>query len=761
MKKFKDVEQTRIASHREPARDSVHRSSLLVPELPGAVAEISFLNHFLLKRGYPNVACRITAIDPEGKRIESRLEPVTEPRVYRFRLTGSVAGPVATYMVEFFAAENLFIPFPAVMVNHLGEGFTNTVHAFNRVLNDVFENDAVNAQVVPEASVDVSFRDGQDTFAVFTAGPAACDGELTVELVAPDRTRRASVPLRVPRLCQKFVSLRETFTDLSDETTGVLRIQQPLQPMFYGRMLTGIRTTDGQFSANHSYYDTSGAPEYWEDGRPSVRAYPRFAGFQSAVRMYPVQAPGEIALSVALHATDGRELCRVPAGDLASPGPRFLDSDVDLLARSAGIDPEAVSAFVVRAEAREGGVPCRTNHQLAYSSGGLASSINVSLFNPERLHAAGQEGPDVGADDGRKGRRVADRNRRQRSRRRRRGRGDGLLRRGRPRDRLEAAPGRRRLRRSAGGRPGARSGPGRGPAGLGGGALPPPRRVPVHGDPRRRIGALLWRARILMPSLANRTVAIVQARLGSRRLPGKVLEKIGDRTMLERVVERLERARRLDAIVVATSDDPRDDAIEAVCAQRGWGCHRGSETDVLRRYLDAAERFGADPIVRITADCPLIDPAVVDQVLETYAQGGRDYVANINPPTFPHGLDTEVVSADALRRAGRESQWMSEREHVTLHIRNHPERFRVGNVAHAPDLSGHRWVVDEAVDLEFVRAVYARMGDGDFGLNDVLALVEEDPGLEQINRGIVRDEGLRKSLAEDVRVVSDSVREAR
>lgn len=392
MKKFKEVEETRIASHTAPARDSVHRSSLLVPELPGAVAEISFLNHFLLKRGYPNVACRITAIDPEGKRIESRLEPITEPRVYRFRLTGSVAGPVATYMVEFFAAQNLFIPFPAVMVNHVGDGFTNTVHAFNRVLNDVFENDAINAQVVPEASVDVSFRGGQDTFAVFTAGPTACDSELAIELVAPDKTRRASVPLRVPRLCQRVVSLRETFTDLTDEVTGVLRIQQPPQPMFYGRMLTGIRTKDGQFSANHSYYDTSGAPEYWEDGRPSVRAYPHFAGFQSAVRMYPVQAPGELSVSVAFHAADGRELGRVLAGDVASPGPRFLDAGVDALARAAGIDVEEVRSFVVRAEASEGGVPCRTNHQLAYASGGLSSSINVSLFNPNVYSPPGKKG---------------------------------------------------------------------------------------------------------------------------------------------------------------------------------------------------------------------------------------------------------------------------------------------------------------------------------------------------------------------------------
>src|SRR5262245_30486964 len=111
MKKFKEVEKTRILSHKDPARDSVHRSSLLVPEMPGASAEISFLNHFLIKRGYAHVACRITAIDERGARIESRLHPVDEPRVYRFPLTGSFPRAAASYMVEFFAAENLFIPF--------------------------------------------------------------------------------------------------------------------------------------------------------------------------------------------------------------------------------------------------------------------------------------------------------------------------------------------------------------------------------------------------------------------------------------------------------------------------------------------------------------------------------------------------------------------------------------------------------------------------------------------------------------------------
>jgi spore coat polysaccharide biosynthesis protein SpsF (cytidylyltransferase family) len=248
-----------------------------------------------------------------------------------------------------------------------------------------------------------------------------------------------------------------------------------------------------------------------------------------------------------------------------------------------------------------------------------------------------------------------------------------------------------------------------------------------------------------------RTVAIIQARVGSRRLPGKVLAPIGGRSMLERVVERVLSATRLDGAVVATSEDPRDDAVEAICRRRGFACFRGSESDVLSRYVGAATLHEADPIVRITADCPLIDPEVIDRVVDAFRGTGLpcDYASNINPPTFPHGLDTEILSAETLRRADREARWQSEREHVTLYVRNHPERFRSVNVTHAPDLSGRRWVVDEATDLEFVRAVYERMGDRPFGMADVLALLQREPELASLNAGIVRDEGLKKSLAED------------
>src|SRR5688500_7934668 len=133
MKRYRDLEATRRRHHADPASDTVHRSSLLVPELPGAEVEICFLNHFLLKRGYRSVACRVTAIDAEGRKLHARLETVTDPRVYRLPLSRMAAGAAASHVVEFFAAENLVVPFPAVMINHGGPDFLNSVHAYNRV----------------------------------------------------------------------------------------------------------------------------------------------------------------------------------------------------------------------------------------------------------------------------------------------------------------------------------------------------------------------------------------------------------------------------------------------------------------------------------------------------------------------------------------------------------------------------------------------------------------------------------------------------
>lgn len=258
---------------------------------------------------------------------------------------------------------------------------------------------------------------------------------------------------------------------------------------------------------------------------------------------------------------------------------------------------------------------------------------------------------------------------------------------------------------------------------------------------------------------SSKVVAIVQARMGSTRFPGKVLEEIAGHPMIWQVVNRVRMARTVDNVTVATSTESSDRAVADFCAKEGIPCFRGSETDVLDRFYQAAKVFKADAIVRITADCPLVDPQVVDKVVSTYLQDGYDYVTNTMRYTYPDGLDVEVFSFSALEIAWHEARFPAERQHVTPYIRR-SGRFRLHNVESEVDLSSRnlRWTVDETADLEFVRAIYAQFGNGQtpFGLADVLQLLEEEPHLVEINAGKIRNEGYYKSLVEEHPMIPQS-----
>ena len=243
--------------------------------------------------------------------------------------------------------------------------------------------------------------------------------------------------------------------------------------------------------------------------------------------------------------------------------------------------------------------------------------------------------------------------------------------------------------------------------------------------------------------------AIIQARMGSTRLPGKVLAPIAGHPMLWHVVRRARLSQRVDTVLVATSTASADDPVAAFCAGSAIPHVRGSEDDVLDRYHQAAQQAGADVIVRITADCPLLDSATVDLVVGYFLEGDYDYVSNTDPPTYPDGLDIEVFSASALEHAWREARLRSEREHVTPYIRNHPQLFRHANVANDQDLSSLRWTVDEEADLAFVRAVYEQAGSDSFTMGDVLTLLQQHSHLFERGRLPERNEGLIKSLRED------------
>ena len=234
------------------------------------------------------------------------------------------------------------------------------------------------------------------------------------------------------------------------------------------------------------------------------------------------------------------------------------------------------------------------------------------------------------------------------------------------------------------------------------------------------------------------TVIIVQARMTSTRLPGKVLLPLGGEPMLARLVERLKRVRRADQIVIATTTNAADDAIVALCDRLGVTCHRGSELDVLSRYAEAARAQQADVVVRITSDCPLIDPALIDDVIARYQAGDADCVSNMLPPTWPYGMAVEVFSARALAEAHAEATQPAEREHVTPFLYAHPQRFRLHNVASPTDLSGQRWTVDTPEDYALVRRLFDAVHPmhPDFTLADLLAAMQAHPDWLAINQHI-------------------------
>ena len=233
-------------------------------------------------------------------------------------------------------------------------------------------------------------------------------------------------------------------------------------------------------------------------------------------------------------------------------------------------------------------------------------------------------------------------------------------------------------------------------------------------------------------------VIIVQARMTSTRLPGKVLLPLAGQPMLTRLIERLRRVKRADAIVVATTTNATDDPIAALCEQLGVHCHRGSELDVLSRYADAARLNDAGVVVRITSDCPLIDPVLVDQLIAAYLDGDCDYVSNMLPPTWPYGMAVEVFSATVLREAHAEATLASEREHVTPFIYWRPERYHLRNIASPTDLSTQRWTVDTAEDYELVRRLFETLHPDHprFGLADVLATMDAHPDWLRINQHV-------------------------
>ena len=239
--------------------------------------------------------------------------------------------------------------------------------------------------------------------------------------------------------------------------------------------------------------------------------------------------------------------------------------------------------------------------------------------------------------------------------------------------------------------------------------------------------------------------AIIQARMGSTRLPGKVLRHLCDKTILAHVIDRVRASQAIDQIIVATTDQPTDEAITALTPTLGVTLFRGSEDDVLSRFYFAALAAKAETIVRVTADCPLFDSVLLRAMIEEFAtqrRGGErlDYLSNTLTRTYPRGLDAEIFDFATLERAHHEATQPFEREHVTPYIYGHPEWFALKNFASARDLSHHRWTLDTEEDWRLIEAIYAALYHPDrlIGMQEILDLLDRQPALTALNAHIIQ-----------------------
>ena len=253
-------------------------------------------------------------------------------------------------------------------------------------------------------------------------------------------------------------------------------------------------------------------------------------------------------------------------------------------------------------------------------------------------------------------------------------------------------------------------------------------------------------------------IAIIQARLGSTRLPGKVLLDLEGKTVLEHVVDRVRSSKFITDVVVATTIKKEDLKIVNLCSSNGTSVYCGSENDVLDRFYQAARLFQAEHIVRITSDCPLIDPIVIDEVIKLHLAEKADYTSNTLKETYPDGQDTEIFTFEALKESWKNAHLTSEREHVTPYMRKN-QAFKCINLESQVDLSNKRWTLDNPEDYEFIQIIYKNLYNKNrvFNMNEILKFINNNPEIEGINKSIVRNEGYIKSLREDTTIELEDI----
>ncbi len=256
---------------------------------------------------------------------------------------------------------------------------------------------------------------------------------------------------------------------------------------------------------------------------------------------------------------------------------------------------------------------------------------------------------------------------------------------------------------------------------------------------------------------------MIQARSGSSRLPGKVMMEILGRPLLIRMIERVQRSKLAGTIVIATTLEPSDDIIERLCETEGLLCYRGSRDDLLDRHYEAGKLYNADAVVKIPSDCPLIDPKVIDRVLQYYIDNDFDFVSNLHPATYPDGNDVEVMRWSAIEKAWREATRTLEREHTTPYIWENPDLFKIGNMAWETGLDysmSDRWTIDYPEDFTFIKTIYEQLypANSVFDLQDILHLTRQNPDIFAINHKYAGVNWYRNHLGELKTITGDKTK---
>ena len=245
------------------------------------------------------------------------------------------------------------------------------------------------------------------------------------------------------------------------------------------------------------------------------------------------------------------------------------------------------------------------------------------------------------------------------------------------------------------------------------------------------------------------TTAIIQARMGSQRLPGKVMMKILKKPILYFVINQIKQCKHVDKIIVATTTLSKDDVIHNYAKSLGVDTFRGNPSNVLDRYFQCAKNFSMDTIVRITADNPLIDPNIVDLLIDKYNNTKSDYGTNCLPRTFPYGTEVEIFSFKKLHEVWKNAKKPSEREHVTPYFYNHPDLFKIINLEYSKNISNLRWTIDREMDLKLFQSIVSKINHRPILLNDILMLYSKEPKLFELNKPLIQNEGYVKSLKDD------------